>query len=508
MTVVTNNRSILLPVQGVDVVWGTLLNNGVMSQLDLILGATQAKSITSADVNLSQAEWNNCAIALSGTLTGDHALILPLNPNSATVAVGGLFVVSNQTSGAYNVTVKTAASGSTGVIVPQGVRTWLYSDGTNVYYADDAKVQITPYAGNPNGHVAGQAASVNSVPSFVWDYTNFVLYVCTTSGNAAAAVWTNSAATSAIPTPQGYLTPTSNTPIITGDVAGATAIYYTPFMGAQTVIHNGSAIIPYAFSQMQLTLTTSQAAGQIYDIFLAYNGGSPVIGTGPSWAAGSGGSVTPGSCARGSGAGSTAISRSTPTGYWVNTNSMSLIYNTGSGNNTITVAAGQGVYLGSIYINGAAGNVTCNRSYGQSRVWGIWNCYNRQPLSLSAGDSTASWSYASSTVRPSNGSSANSLSVFCGLAESITTVSFIQAATLNSVSSQQNIVGIGWNATNAFSGTVQLIGINGPTSFPARYIAPPSLGVNVVTSLESAVAGTPTFTGTETYMRLDANWMG
>lgn len=39
-------------------------------------------------------------------------------------------------------------------------------------------------AGNPNGSVAGV------VYQFCWDTTNLVLYVCTTSGNAATAVWT------------------------------------------------------------------------------------------------------------------------------------------------------------------------------------------------------------------------------------------------------------------------------------------------------------------------------
>lgn len=46
------------------------------------------------------------------------------------------------------------------------------------------------YAGNPNGHLAGTAATATSPPDTCWDYNNDVLYTCTTSGNAAAAVWT------------------------------------------------------------------------------------------------------------------------------------------------------------------------------------------------------------------------------------------------------------------------------------------------------------------------------
>lgn len=56
-----------------------------------------------------------------------------------------------------------------------------------------AKAQT--YAGNPNGNVAGTAGSgsgVTQIPTdLLWDRTNNLLYVCTTSGIAAAAVWTN-----------------------------------------------------------------------------------------------------------------------------------------------------------------------------------------------------------------------------------------------------------------------------------------------------------------------------
>lgn len=48
------------------------------------------------------------------------------------------------------------------------------------------------HAGNPNGNVAGNA-SVNGASDFCYDVTNLVLYVCTTTGNAASAVWTSTA---------------------------------------------------------------------------------------------------------------------------------------------------------------------------------------------------------------------------------------------------------------------------------------------------------------------------
>jgi len=47
------------------------------------------------------------------------------------------------------------------------------------------------YAGNPNGFVAGTAVNANGVTqSLLWDTSNLILWVCTTTGNAAGAVWT------------------------------------------------------------------------------------------------------------------------------------------------------------------------------------------------------------------------------------------------------------------------------------------------------------------------------
>ncbi len=45
-------------------------------------------------------------------------------------------------------------------------------------------------AGTPTGNTAGTAASSGVLPSMVWDRTNNRMYVCTTTGSAATAVWT------------------------------------------------------------------------------------------------------------------------------------------------------------------------------------------------------------------------------------------------------------------------------------------------------------------------------
>ena len=331
------------------------------------------------------------------------------------------------------------------------------------------------------------------------------------AANIAAAVQT----ALPIPTPQGRLTPTSGTPVITSDASGSTACYWTPFQGLWTPIHNGTGLIPYQLAgELPLILGVAQAANQIYDIFLAYNAGSPVIGTGPTWAAG-GGSVTGGSCARGSGAGSTQLTRLK--GTLVNTVSMTLTYNTGSGVNNLTVAANQGIYLGSIFVDSVAGSLTCHTSYGQNRKWAVWNNYNQVPVYLKGGDPNGSWGYNGAAWRSSNNNSANNLTVFSGFPQDIYDIKFFQHYTASNAASSgtSGQIGIGLNTNSGPTGTSNIGSnfSNNPGNYSvgspvyAAYTMPPALGINTLYSLEFT-SGTSSqgFGGTEASMVLSALW--
>ena len=373
-------------------------------------------------------------------------------------------------------------------------------------------------SGSPNGSVAGTAGSASILPDFYWDFSNAILYVCTTTGSTSTAVWTAvNAATAAavVPPPQGYLTLTSGTPVITGDVSAATAVYYTPFVGNLVPIYNGSSFIPTTFTEQTLTLSSSHVASNIYDVCMFNNSGVVTIVTGPSWSAGTGGSITAGSCARGTGAGGTALSRLN--GIWTNA-----VQITGrNGVTTYTINANLATYVGSIFIDGTNGQITCHRSYGQSRKWGVWNAFNRQPIYMKAGDGTASWSYQTATTRAANNSSANSLTIFCGLAEEVADTSYRQkfGASVGNNQVMTGQIGIGLNSTTTISGTDSYYQFTGNSVAgalgnvlklsPATYIVSPSLGINTMSALENGGGGNVgTFYGTEANMVLDAKYRG
>lgn len=378
------------------------------------------------------------------------------------------------------------------------------------YYGTDLQTvaELKVGSGSPSGVASGTASSSGVLPTTYWDYTNSVLYFCTTTGDAASAVWTAlnaSSATPSVPPPQGYLTLVSATPVITSDQSAKTAVFYTPDMGNLIPIYNGSTMTPTEFSELTLTLVSSHVASTIYDIFVWSESGVVTIGTGPAWS-----SSTAGSCSRGTGSSTTELQR--VKGLYVNAVSMT----TRNGNTTYTVAANRGTYVGSIFMDGTNGQVTCHRSFGQSRKWGLWNAYNRKPIQLKAGDSTASWNYTTATVRASNNSSANSLTVFVGLAEEVFDLAFNQKIAVGpggSVTSGRN--GIGWNSTTVMSGGTGFVhsedNVAVAATVPARFRQSPAVGINTVTCLETSPdvgSGTVSWSGGEDDMLLTAEWRG
>lgn len=486
--------------------WGDpTLNQNVFARIDAKMGNVTAIALSSTDVTLTQTQWRSNDIQLTGSLSASVNLIIPLNVNSLTVAVGGQLVIDNQCTGNFTVTVKTAASGSTGVVVPQGVKSTVTSDTTNVVFSDDRLGdsninRSATVAGSPNGVTTGVAGTAYKPMSTIIDRTNRIGYFGPLADGNTGWVPANGY----YPNPQGYLTLTSGTAIITGDVTAATAVYYTPYVGNMVPIYDGNWLQAYFFSEQTLTLSSSQAASNLYDVFAFLNSGSAIIGTGPAWT-----SATAGSCTRGAGAGTTQLSRIN--GLWTNTVSMTMR----NGGLTYSVAANQGTYLGSLFMDGTNGQVSCYRSWGQNRKWGVWNAYNRVPIAMQAGDSTTSWTPATTypTFAASNGNSANKITSFFGLAEEEIVCNFEQL--MNTVNTgHQGYTGIGLNSTTAASGTVGSIFSGGAGTVvvagmvTARYIVTPSLGINNIQSLDAFTGGAPTASGTQAFMVLDAAWRG
>lgn len=101
---------------------------------------------------LSGSELNRIAYGFTGVLTGDRQIVVP-----ATVQQ---YWVTNNTTGAHTLTVKTALG--SGVTVNQGQSAIMYSDGTNVVLADTAGVSVPiGVADGGTGAITASGARVN-----------------------------------------------------------------------------------------------------------------------------------------------------------------------------------------------------------------------------------------------------------------------------------------------------------------------------------------------------------
>lgn len=86
-----------------------------------------ALSVTGGTYTLSSAQASNTIQEYSGTLTSNQIIIVP-----STVQ---LYTFTNNTTGSYTFTIKTAVSGGATVTIAQGTSLVIICDGTNVYNA-------------------------------------------------------------------------------------------------------------------------------------------------------------------------------------------------------------------------------------------------------------------------------------------------------------------------------------------------------------------------------------
>lgn len=112
--------------------------------------------VGSGGYTLSGAQLNRISYRFTGLLTGNRTIIVP---NTAQQ-----YWVDNQTTGAYTLSVGTAAQ-VTPVEVPQGSRVILYCDGTDVLDADTGSVSFpiaVSLGGTGSGTVAGALANLGA----------------------------------------------------------------------------------------------------------------------------------------------------------------------------------------------------------------------------------------------------------------------------------------------------------------------------------------------------------
>jgi hypothetical protein len=136
-----------------DSTWGTVLNDEVIDLTDFAIAGYTTISLAAADVSLtandgSADQARSAMLELSGILTAARTVYLP--------AVSKMYVVRNNTSGAYSATV--LVNGGTGYAVPQGQSAVIYCDAVSVREA--ASPLVTQFTSISATNITGANVSV------------------------------------------------------------------------------------------------------------------------------------------------------------------------------------------------------------------------------------------------------------------------------------------------------------------------------------------------------------
>lgn len=141
--------------------WDVPLNNN-FGYIDSSLGSTATISNTTA-TTLTSTQYQCMRLLLNGSLAADLSVSIPSG-------VGGFWIVTNSTTDASAavptyVTIKSTAGGSVGVVAPRNVNTIVFSNGSEVFFAQQNTTPsgvIIQFAGStaPTGYLACNGAAV------------------------------------------------------------------------------------------------------------------------------------------------------------------------------------------------------------------------------------------------------------------------------------------------------------------------------------------------------------
>jgi hypothetical protein len=341
-------------------------------------------------------------------------------------------------------------------------------------------------ANSVKGSVNGTSETDLSVPSCsgagsVLQWTSGSGFSCASSGGSNLLV-----------PPQGRLTLTSHTPVLTANTTAQSTLYYDAYKGNEVPVYNGTAdvLLTIGGNEISDALPSSGTgevlSGGVFDEWAISVSGTLTLchasnGSGGGWASDTGGSNT----ARGTGY--SALDNHTRS-YLTNKNAIADCYN--GSTNEGSVAANEASYLGSFYTtaNGQTGvSFGGSASGGTAGLVGLWNYYNRRGFAARVIDSGATYTYNGS-IRQARGSANEEVQIVTGVQEDPVSVKYTASAL---VSSAAYYYGIGLDSTSTFAGNSNwlnsgssTIGASGTNTLDLN----PSAGFHTVSANEDSNA--------------------
>lgn len=278
--------------------------------------------------------------------------------------------------------------------------------------------------------------------------------------------------TEALPTLAGptvpfRLTTESGVPVSTSDRSAQGTLYFTPNGSGYPYLplYDGAVMSRWLQStQLSLTLA-SLTSGKIYDCIVYRNGTTNYLDLMPAWTNDS---------TRANG-----IAIHASTGFWSNSGSITSVIN------GHTVAAGRGLYVGTIRTTG-----TATTEDSQTKRF-VWNYYNRALRLLKKSDGT-SHSYNSTTVRQWNAGSGNQVEFVLGIAGD-TVVSSVFGEQNASGTTVYAVICQNIDATSSYDSLAFVQGNTGSNGATCVSTYLPAAGYHYISANEYTANGSGTF---------------
>ncbi len=275
--------------------------------------------------------------------------------------------------------------------------------------------------------------------------------------------------------PGGRLTLQTAVPVMTATQSAKTTIYYTPYIGDQIPIYNGTNMVPTTFAELSIATTDTTknpaaiGASKVNDWFVWSDSGTIRLSHGPDWTS---------DTARSAGTALVMVK-----GVLLNNASI-----------TNGPAASRGTYVGTTRSNATSQLDWILGTTNTAAVLNVWNAYNRVAIGTNV-TLSASAPYSSGTIRQLNASAVAQVSFVVGLQEDALTAMFSSEVSVPAGAGNFGIIGLGFDTTTAYStpriqcknvsGTV--VSVHGVT---ATGVWPAPIGLHVVSVNQSADGST------------------
>lgn len=290
---------------------------------------------------------------------------------------------------------------------------------------------------------------------------------------AGALASTGGGGSSTPSAPQGRLTLQTAVPVMVTTQSAKTTFYYTPCVGNQIPLWDGTTMTMTTFPEISVATTDTAknpsaiGASKVNDWFVWNDGGTLRLTHGPDWT---------NDTTRSAGTALTMVN-----GILLNNASI-----------TNGPAASRGTYVGTTRSNASSQLdwiFGASASGGSAAFLGVWNAYNRRQLVTNVIDSGAPYTYTSGTARQARASAGNQVSFVSGLPEDSISATYTASGQTVAVTNALVIFGVNIDSTTSIfgrsglvitPGAFSLIGVNAST---AGFVA--TTGFHVISANES-----------------------